>query len=174
MWRTDSLEKTLMPGKNEAWRKGHRGWDGWMASLTWWTRVWASSGGWLCTGKPSVLQSTGSDTTEQLNWTELRHPETTNSYKPSPIQIEGAKVRDTITEAQWNLSLLRGQELCWWSDIILVEIQPKASTQPRLIFPLACLHHRVAPLGGTEQVNNKRAEVKRTSKFSFLGSRTEW
>ena len=25
---------------------GDRGWDGWMASLTWWTWVWVSSGSW--------------------------------------------------------------------------------------------------------------------------------
>ena len=38
--RTDSLEKTLMLGKIEGRRKrGHRGGDGWMASLTWWTWV---------------------------------------------------------------------------------------------------------------------------------------
>ena len=41
--------------------EGHdRGWDGWMASLTRWTWVWASSGRWWWTGKPGVLQSTGS------------------------------------------------------------------------------------------------------------------
>ena len=34
-----------------------RGWDGWMASLTWWRWVWASSGSWWWTGKPCVLQS---------------------------------------------------------------------------------------------------------------------
>ena len=37
----------------------NRGWDGWMASLTQWTRVWASSGSWWWTGKPGVLQSMG-------------------------------------------------------------------------------------------------------------------
>ena len=36
-----------------------RGWDGWMASLTEWTRVWAGSGSWWWTGKPGVLQSMG-------------------------------------------------------------------------------------------------------------------
>ena len=36
-----------------------RGWDGWMASLTWWTWVWASSGNWWWTGRPGVLQSMG-------------------------------------------------------------------------------------------------------------------
>ena len=49
-----------------------RGWDGWMASLTQWTWVWASCGSCWWAGKPSLLQSMGSqrDTTEQLNWTE--------------------------------------------------------------------------------------------------------
>ena len=34
--------------------------DGWMASLTQWARVRASSGRWWSTGKPAVPQSTGS------------------------------------------------------------------------------------------------------------------
>ena len=38
----------------------NRGWDGWMASLTQWTLVWASSGSWGWTGKPGLLQSMGS------------------------------------------------------------------------------------------------------------------
>ena len=37
-----------------------RGWDSWMASLTWWTWVWVSSGSWWWTGSPGVLQSMGS------------------------------------------------------------------------------------------------------------------
>ena len=37
--------------------KGDRGWDGWMASPTQWTWVWASSRRLWRTGKPSVLQS---------------------------------------------------------------------------------------------------------------------
>ena len=37
-----------------------RGWDGWMASLTQWTWVWANSERWWRTGKPGVLQSMGS------------------------------------------------------------------------------------------------------------------
>ena len=35
-------------------------WDGWMASLTQWTWVWANSGRWWWTGKPRMLQSLGS------------------------------------------------------------------------------------------------------------------
>ena len=74
MQGTDSLEKTLMLERLKVGGEGDgRGWDGWMASLTWWTWVWVNSGSWWWTGRPGVLQSTGSQrvTTEQLNWTEL-------------------------------------------------------------------------------------------------------
>ena len=52
-----------------------RGWDGWMASRTWWTCVWVGSGSWWWAGKPGVLQSTvlqrvGHDWTTELNWTK--------------------------------------------------------------------------------------------------------
>ena len=40
MGRANSLEETLMLGKIEG---NDRGWDGWMASLTQWTWVWANS-----------------------------------------------------------------------------------------------------------------------------------
>ena len=49
-----------------------RGWDGWMASPTRWTWVWVSSGSWRWTGKPGMLQSTGSQSWIWLrDWTEL-------------------------------------------------------------------------------------------------------
>ena len=52
----------------------NRGWDGWMVSPTWWTWVWASSRSWWWTGKPGMLQSTGSqrvgyDWATELKWT---------------------------------------------------------------------------------------------------------
>ena len=60
MQRTDSFEKTLMPGKIRAGGEGDdRGWDHWMASPTWWTWVWVGSGSWWWTGRPGVLQSMG-------------------------------------------------------------------------------------------------------------------
>ena len=54
----------------------NRGWDGWLASLTRWTWVWAGSGSWWWTGKPGVLQSTGlqrvgHNWVTELNWTSL-------------------------------------------------------------------------------------------------------
>ena len=60
MGRADSLEKNLMLGKTEdTRRRDDRGWDGWMASQTYWTWVWANSGRWWRTGKPAVVQSMG-------------------------------------------------------------------------------------------------------------------
>ena len=61
IWRTDSLEKTLIMGKLEGRRRkgqqrmGWLGWDGCVASPTQWTWVWVSSGSWWWTGKPGVL-----------------------------------------------------------------------------------------------------------------------
>ena len=49
-----------------------RGWDGWMASPTQWTRVWVNFGGWWWTERPGVLQSMGLQSRTLLNnWTEL-------------------------------------------------------------------------------------------------------
>ena len=53
-----------------------RGWDGWMASPTWWTWVWVNSGSWWWTGRPGVLQFMGSqrvrhDWVTELNWLNL-------------------------------------------------------------------------------------------------------
>ena len=48
-----------------------RGWDGWMASPTQWTRVWGSSGSWWWIRKPGVVQSMGSQRVRR-NWTELK------------------------------------------------------------------------------------------------------
>ena len=53
-----------------------RGWAGWMASLTWWTWVAASSGSWWWTGRPGMLkfmgsQKDGHDWATELNWTSM-------------------------------------------------------------------------------------------------------
>ena len=74
MWRTDSLEKTLMLGKIEGRRRRGQQRMRWLDGITtWWTWVWASSGSWWWTGKPGVLQSMGSqrvghDWVTELNW----------------------------------------------------------------------------------------------------------
>ena len=76
-------EKSWLVGKDWCWEGlgaggegDDRGWDGWMASLTWWTWVWVNSGSWWWTGRPGVLQFMesqrfGHDWVTELNWTEL-------------------------------------------------------------------------------------------------------
>ena len=74
MQRTDSMEKTWCW---ERWKAGgegdNRGWDGWMASPTRLTWVWASSGSWWWTEKSGVLQSRGSQRVRHDWAIELRH-----------------------------------------------------------------------------------------------------
>ena len=62
--------RVLIEGRGEG---DDRGWDGWMASLTWWTWVWVNSGSWWWTGRPGVLrfmgsQRVGHDWVTELNW----------------------------------------------------------------------------------------------------------
>ena len=54
MWRPWCWER-LRAGEED-----DRGWDGWMASLTQWTQVWANSRRWWRTGKLGMWQSMGS------------------------------------------------------------------------------------------------------------------
>ena len=75
-WRVDSLEKTwCWEGLGAGGEGNDRGWDGWMASPTWWTWVWVNSGSWWWTGRPGVLrfmglQRVGHNWVTELNWTE--------------------------------------------------------------------------------------------------------
>ena len=77
MRRVNSLEKTLMLGGIGAGGEGDaRGWDGWMASRTWWTWVWVNSGSWWWTGSPGVLRFMGlqrvrQDWVTEVNWKPL-------------------------------------------------------------------------------------------------------
>ena len=90
-----------------------RGWDSWMASMTWWTWVWISSRSWWWTEKPGVLQSTGlqrvgHNWVTELNWrswhlfpfssvqfsrsvmsNSLRPHEPQHTRPPCPLSIPG-------------------------------------------------------------------------------------
>ena len=82
-----------------------RGLDGWMASPTRWTWVWASSWSWWWTGQPCVLQSMGSqrvDTTERLN---NHHMKGTQSI--SSIYVWVATGKDSSTEHRFTKHLLQ-------------------------------------------------------------------
>ena len=95
MWRTDSLEKTLMLRKIEGRRRG--GWQRmrWLdGMIDLWTWVWASSRNWGWTGMPGMLQSMGSQTVRhnwvtELNWTKI--------YKENTNNINGETDSYTVT-----------------------------------------------------------------------------
>ena len=74
MQRADSFERSWCSERLKAGGEGDdRGWDGWMASLTWWTWVWVNSRSWWWTGRPGVLlsmgmQRVGQNWATELNW----------------------------------------------------------------------------------------------------------
>ena len=93
-WPPDALSWLI--GKDWCWERlkaggegDDRGWDDWMASLTWCTWLWASSRSWWWTGKPDVLQSLGSQRVGHGWVTEL------NWWLPFPWKIyyPGAKTK---------------------------------------------------------------------------------
>ena len=79
LWQSD--EKNWLTGKDpdpgKDWRQEEtdRGWDGWMASLTQWTWVWVNSRSGEGQGSLACCSSWGHkdlDTTEQLNWLNIK------------------------------------------------------------------------------------------------------
>ena len=75
------VEKNWLIGKDpdagKDWRQEEKGttekWDGWMASPTQWTWVWANFGSWWWTGNPGMLwsmglQRVGRNWVTELNW----------------------------------------------------------------------------------------------------------
>ena len=70
LWSPDAKSQLIGkdPDTGKDWRQEEKGMtDGWMASPTQWTWVWASSRRWRRTGKPGVLQSMGSQRVRH-NW----------------------------------------------------------------------------------------------------------
>ena len=82
--RTDSLKRPWIWESLKAGGEGSgRGWDGWMASPTRCTWIWASSGSWWWTGKLGVLQSMGSQRVGYNSATEL----TKIVFRSMPAQL---------------------------------------------------------------------------------------
>ena len=60
LWRSDYWKRPWCWERLKAGGEGDdRQWDGWMASVTQWAWVWASSGRCWWTGRPGMLQSMG-------------------------------------------------------------------------------------------------------------------
>ena len=91
-----------------------RGWDGWMASLTRWTWVWASSRNWWWTGKPGMLQSMGSQRVGHDWATELNR---TSSKKQVSFNFMAAVIICSDFGAQENKVCFHWFPVYWlWWD----------------------------------------------------------
>ena len=68
-WKRPWCQERLKAG----WKGDDRRWNGWMASLTWWTWVWSSSRSWWWTGKLcAAVYGVTKIQTEWVNWGELQ------------------------------------------------------------------------------------------------------
>ena len=137
-WNSNTLAtwcKELTPWKRPRWWErlkaggegDDRGWDGWMASLTWWTWVWVSSGSWWWTGKPGVLQSMGSERVghnweTELNWTEFIGRTDVEASTPIQLQYFGHLMRrsdsleKTLMLGKTKVRRKRGRQRMRWLD----------------------------------------------------------
>ena len=117
MQRTDSLEKPWCWESLKAGGEGdNRGWDGWMASSTHWTWVWASSGSWWWTGKPGVLWSMGSQrvrhdwaTKHSIRSVQSSRSVVSDSLRPRGLQHARPPCPSPTPRAYSNSCLS-----CWW------------------------------------------------------------
>ena len=99
------LEKTLMLGKIESKRRrGNRGWDGWMASLTRWTWVRAHSGRQWRTGKDwcAAVHGVAKNQTGLRDWATIESTEPGASQQSCPLHW--------LHQTQRSISL----RVFWW------------------------------------------------------------
>ena len=91
-----------------------RGWDGWMASPTRWTWVWASSGSWWWTGKPGVLRFMGSQRVRHDWLTDLIWPEPdglSTWHKHGPLE-KGMANHFSILALRTPWTVWKGKKIC--------------------------------------------------------------
>ena len=99
-----------------------RGWDGWMASPTQWTWVWASSRSWWRTGKPGMLQLMRSQRVRH-DWTELKrgyidvkwaHKKMFTLALYTPIRMAKIKKKSDNAECWWRYREVGWCTHSWW------------------------------------------------------------
>ena len=108
-WKSPWCWERLKMGEGD-----DREWDGWMASLTWWTWVWGRSGSWWWTGKPGVLQPMGSQGFGH-NWvTELNYKYNIICYMNRLLRISIITGYDYLSVAIWPSDKTKA-EVIWWN-----------------------------------------------------------
>ena len=111
MWRTDSLEQTVMLGKIEGSRRRGRQRMRWLdASPTQWPCAWVNSGSWWWTGRPNVLQSMESQSVGQDWATELNY----------------VTVLQGTSQSMWPLCLITTLSQVWLKLTVEKSIPPDA------------------------------------------------
>ena len=93
-----------------------RGWDGWMASPTQCTWIWASSGRWWRTRKPGMLQSTGSQkdmtfATKLPIWLKYQFSRSVVSDSFQPYGLQHARI-PCPSPTPWACSNSCSSSLC--------------------------------------------------------------
>ena len=122
-----------------------RGWDCWMAALTWWTWVWVSSGSWWWQGSLVSCNPWGCkelDMTERLNWTENEMK--IYRHRSSIIFFLGHT-------NHWSFTALDNLQCWYFSHVFHVTVDETesfywyavcfSSTSPLLESNTCCKHH---------------------------------
>ena len=112
-----------------------RGWEGWMASPTWWTWVWVGSGSWWWTGRPGVLQPMGSQRVGhhwaiELNWAERGLP---SSYLQGLPQLKLSVLRSAQFCFLWAPPPTLGGHvsltICWCVESVCLSVSWREGSQ---------------------------------------------
>ena len=92
------------------------GWDGWMASLTRLTWVWASSGSWWWTGRPGVLQSMGSQRVGH-DWATGLSDWTTHRKRNSVLSDSAHACANVLSLSTVFKAFFQAQAITQWAGI---------------------------------------------------------
>jgi len=144
MWRTDSMENTLILGKTEGRRRRGR-------QRMIWTWVWVSSGSWWWTGKPGVLQSVWSQRVRHYWATELNSFSISLSNEYSELIYLKIYWFDLLAVQETFRSLLQHHNykasILWCSAFFTVQLsQSYMTTEKTIVLTLRIFVVRVMSL----------------------------
>ena len=104
IWRADHWKRPRCWERLRARGEGgNRGWDDWMKSPIQWTWVWANSGRWWGTGKPGMLQSTGSQRVGH-NWViEQQRMHSGDTRRGENFEKEPGRIFEKMMTKIWQV-----------------------------------------------------------------------